>query len=144
MTTTEHTINDALAEVLKGTRSLWRPNGVVESEKLGAPRGNSKRPDVLVVEPGVSPVVVETEVMPALTVEQDALSRLGERLSTSGAAILSSLAVRMPVRFRDYSGASLQGQISGASDLEMALYTGGEPGGLRQVATVRLDSRRCS
>ena len=34
MATTEHTINDALAEVLVETRSLWQFKGVVRSENI--------------------------------------------------------------------------------------------------------------
>lgn len=34
MATTEHTINDALAEILMQTRSLWRLAGVVKAENI--------------------------------------------------------------------------------------------------------------
>lgn len=124
MPVTEHTINDALAEVLATTRSLWHSKGVVRSENTETLKGNARRPDILVTEPNVSPVVVETEVVPAVTVESDALSRLGEQLHSSGRRLLSSLAVRMPLRLRDHSGPSLKHEVATASDFEMALYTG--------------------
>jgi hypothetical protein len=73
MATTEHTINDALANVLGDTRRAWHENPIVRSENTGALKGNAKRPDILITEPNVSPVVIETEIEPALTVEQDAV-----------------------------------------------------------------------
>lgn len=127
MATTEHTINDALAEVLIETRSLWRFKGVVRSENIDILKGSGKRPDILISEPNVSPVIVETEVIPATSVEADATQRLGEQLFHSGRLILSSLAVRMPLRLRDHSGHSLMHELSTASDFEMALYTGENP-----------------
>ena len=81
MATTEHTINDALAELLRGTRRAWRTAHVVSSENTGMLVGSNKRPDILVLEPSVSPVVIETEVTPGTTVESDAIARLGELAS---------------------------------------------------------------
>lgn len=128
MGTTEHTINDALAGLLMETRGTWRTGNVVSSENTGMLVGTNKRPDILVIEPSVSPVAIETEVAPATTVESDAIDRLGELARTSGRPILSSIAVRLPQRLKMHSGTSLQNQLAGATDLEMALYTGSGPG----------------
>ena len=84
MTTTEHTINDALAEALRKTRRAWRGSNVIRSENMGMLKGSNLRPDILVLEANVSPVVIETEVLPAITVENDAKSRLGEQKRTTG------------------------------------------------------------
>ena len=127
MATTEHTINDALAALLRGTRRAWREGKVVTSEDTGQLKGTAKRPDILVVEPSVSPVVIETEVVPAVTVEADALSRLGAQMRTTGRTILSSVAVRLPERLRDKYASALQKDLASADDLEMALYTGSDP-----------------
>jgi len=127
MATTEHTINDALAELLRETRRAWRAAHVVSSENTGMLVGSSKRPDILVLEPSVSPVAIETEVVPAAKVESDAIDRLGERARTTGRAILSSIAVRLPGRLKMHSGSSLESQLAAATDLEMALYTGDAP-----------------
>jgi hypothetical protein len=40
-------------------------------------KGSTKRPDILIAEPHVSPVIVETEIAPAVSVEADARQRLG-------------------------------------------------------------------
>jgi len=127
MATTEQTINDALAGVLMETRSLWRYKGVIKSENVDVLKGSGKKPDILITEPNVSPVIVETEILPANSVESDAKQRLGEHLFPSGRRILSSLAVRLPVRLKDFSGQSLKDEILNISDFEMALYTGESP-----------------
>ena len=124
MPTTEHTINDALAAVLRGTRLAWREVNVVSSENTGMLKGSSKRPDILVTEANVSPVVIEIEVLPATTVERDAINRLSEKVRATGQTILSSIAVRLPQKLRTVSPAKLQTEIAEASDLDIALYTG--------------------
>ena len=58
-----------LAEVLRETRRTWQQSDVVRSENTGMLRGSNERPDILVTEPNVSPVVIETEILPAATVE---------------------------------------------------------------------------
>ena len=128
MARTEHTINDTLAELLRSTRRAWRNEKVVTSEDTGQLKGTAGRPDILVIEPNVCPVVIETEVFPAATVETEALSRLGAQMRTTGRKILSSIAVRLPDRLRKKYGNALEKDLASAVDLEMALYTGSTPG----------------
>src|SRR5665213_1919250 len=127
MPITEHTINDALADGLRQTRQVWRTSNVVNSENTGMLKGNSRRPDILVTEANVSPVVIEAEVLPAANVELEAVSRLGEQLRASGRTILSSIAVRLPIRLRATHGESLKSELATAKDLGMVLYTGSNP-----------------
>ena len=127
MATTEHTINDALAGVLRGTRRAWQQSNVVRSENTRMLKGSNERPDILVIEPTVSPVVIETEVLPAPTVESDAISRLGKQMRGTGRTILSSIAVCLPRRLRTKQGSRLQSELENASDIEMAIYTGSDP-----------------
>jgi hypothetical protein len=127
MPTTEHTINDALAAALRTTRSAWRDSEIVRSENTGMLRGSNERPDILVLEPNVSPVVIETEVLPAATVEIEAISRLGKNLRATGRTILSSVAVRLPVILRTKQGTRLKGELAASDSIEMVLYTGSDP-----------------
>ena len=127
MATHEHTINDALAGVLRETRRAWQQPNVVRSENTRMLKGSNERPDILVIESTVSPVVIETEVSPAATVESDAISRLGKQIRVTGRTILSSIAVRLPQRLRTKQGSCLQSELEDASDIEMALYTGSDP-----------------
>jgi hypothetical protein len=120
----EHTINDAVAAVLRKTRHAWHTSDVVSSENTGMLKGTHKRPDILVLESNVSPVVIETEVAPAASVESDAVSRLGQRIKKTGREILSSLAVRLPDRLRTTHPTKLYDAIAGAPDLEIALFVG--------------------
>jgi hypothetical protein len=113
--TTEHTINDALAGVLRETRRAWQFVNVVSSENTGMLKGSNKRPDILVLEANVSPVAIETEVIPAATVELEALARLGEQVTTTGRTILSSVAVRLPLRLRAKAGIALKTALSVAT-----------------------------
>src|ERR1700683_2145096 len=127
MKTLELTINDALAGVLRETRRTWHASDVVRSETTGMLKGSNRRPDILVIEANVSPVVIETEVLPAVTVELEAKSRLGEHVQATGRTILSSIAVRLRVRLRSKHGESLRKELASANDIEMALYTGSDP-----------------
>jgi hypothetical protein len=117
---TEHTINDAIARALIKTRHAWTAAKTVYAENTGMLKGGNKRADILIIEPNVSPVVIETEVFPALTVEHDARTRLGEVVRTSGRPILSSLAVRLPARLRT----SVEKHLETANDLQIALFSG--------------------
>ncbi|MDE2857670.1 MAG: hypothetical protein OXN94_07465 [Chloroflexota bacterium] len=124
MATTEHTINDAIAELLRKTRYAWRDSNVVRSESTQLLAGSpGSQPDILIAEPHTAPVVIESEVLPAVTVEADALAKLGEDLSGSGRTILSSIAVRLPQRFRGAQGRALTKAIESANDLDFALFT---------------------
>jgi hypothetical protein len=127
MATTEHTINDALATVLRETRRAWQAADVVSSENTGMVKGSTGRPDILVLEANVSPVAIETEVVPAQTVESEAIDRLGAKVSTTGRTILSALAVRLPAGLRKKHSAALQGDLRTAKNLEIAVYTGSSP-----------------
>jgi hypothetical protein len=124
MATTEHTMNDALAALLRETRRVWHDSGIVSSENTGMLKGSTKRPDILITEPNVSPVVIETEVFPAITVESDSIERLGQVIRKTGRTILSSIAVRLPLLLREKGGKALRDEIASADDLEMVLYTG--------------------
>jgi hypothetical protein len=124
LATTEPTINDALAGILRKTRRVWRDYSVVKSENTGVFKDKAKQPDILIVELNVSPVVIETEVFPATTVESEARGRLGEKLIETGRPILSSIAVRLPYRLRKKSGEALKRDLLDSIDFEMAIFTG--------------------
>lgn len=124
MATTEHTINDALAGLLRGTRKAWRDGDVVISENTRRLARSTERPDILVIEPQVSPVCIETEVEPATNVEKEAISRLGRKLDGDGNVILASIALRLPAHLRSKQGDALKDALANAHDMEMALFTG--------------------
>lgn len=89
-------------------------------------RDGPARPDILVIEPNVSPVAIEVEVLPAVSVESDAMSRLGNYISSTGRMILSTVAVRLPAQMRMKEGTSLLKELEKATNIEMALYSGSD------------------
>ena len=54
------------------------------------------------------------------------MSRLGKYTSGAGRTILSAIAVRLPARIRTKQGHLLLSEMTAATDLEMALYTGSD------------------
>ena len=124
MATTEHTMNDALATLLRKTKGAWSTAGVISSENTKTLKNSTGRPDILIQEPGISPVTIETEVLPAITVEPEARSRLGCQVATTGRPILASVAVRLPLRLRTMADSVLADELEKATDLEYALFTG--------------------
>lgn len=125
MATTEHTINDAIAELLRGTRWAWRGDDVVRSETTQL-LADSKmlQPDILIDELWIPPVVIESELMPAQGVEADALNRLGKEVVFLGAEVNSVIALRLPLRLKETSQRKLKRELRNADDFQFALYSG--------------------
>jgi len=101
MANSEISVNDKIADVLRSMNSDWRTHDHVSSENThGLAKKKALRPDILIIEPGVPTVCIETEYSPGLSVEADAASRIGEIAVKSGTVINTCLAVRIPARFK--------------------------------------------
>ena len=98
----ESIINDTLARFLRERCSL---SAVAETLQGG------RRPDIIVRLPE-GPVVLETELEPAPTVEADALSRLG--MEIDGQRVQNVFAVTVPGRLRSASQLHLYERMAGA------------------------------
>lgn len=123
MTLSEHTLNDALAELLDGMRRRWQ----VTAEPLGRIVGGAQRPDLLIREDGARALVIEHEKAPANSVEQDALERLGLTLR-GGGQIRAAIALRSPSALATSGdGATLREAWLEREDLEYALFHGHAP-----------------
>ena len=97
--TTEQVFNSVLGNVLRDKHPLWKEAiGVEQTHVLQGLAG--KQPDMILSPPGTSPVVIETEFMPATSVEEDAVSRLGKRLASDGRRIENVIALRVPSELR--------------------------------------------
>ena len=112
--TTENIFNFTLGEALRGKHPLWSEYIGVEQTQViqGSP---GKQIDILVSPPGSSPVVIETEFMPADTVEADAVSRLNEVLASDHRAIEHAIALRVPPHLRTVAQGGLSAAIESAS-----------------------------
>ena len=92
-TNSERSFNEALARVLWTKHPAWRERLTAEQHR--AVKGGGQ-PDLIVRNPLGAPVVLETEYIPARTVEQDAIARLGRELADSGYAVEQCIALRAP------------------------------------------------
>ena len=109
--------NSVLGDVLRGKHPLWLDAiGVEQTHVLQGSAG--KQPDLILSPPGTSPVVVETEFIPAATVEEDAVSRLGKHLASDGRRIENVIALRVPAELRTVE----QGGIADAIRLARFTY----------------------
>src|SRR5690349_14354081 len=101
MANSELSVNDQIAAAFREINTDWRIFDHVSSENTEALlKKKALRPDILILEPGVPPICLETEFEPAVTVETDAASRLGEISSKTGAMIQVVLAIKIPTRFK--------------------------------------------
>ena len=125
-TNSERSFNEALARVLRTKHPRWRRDLAAEQHR--AVKGGGQ-PDLIVRDPRGAPVVVETEYVPARTVEQDAIARLGRELAGSGEAVEQCLALRAPVSLQHAPQAALDEQTARAA-YEYCLFSrAGDAGG---------------
>ena len=73
-----------------------------------------KRPVIIVNHPGSLPVIIESEFEPARTVEEDARSRLGSKLSTDGRRIEQVIALKIPSSIATVKQQHLEEELSTA------------------------------
>ena len=112
--TTEKAFNFALSTVLRKKHPLWGDN--ISAEQTQVIQGMAGRtPDLLLSLSGWSPVVIETEFMPAATVEIDAKSRLRNVLSDTSNPIEHSIAVRIPAALKSVKQSELEKAIEDAN-----------------------------
>ncbi len=98
--TSEQALNACLSTALaKRFTSGWR----MQAESTGVLSAQTaKQPDIVARPPGWRPVLIETEYHPAREVEEDAITRLGERYSPEfgGVPVDQAVAVRIPEALR--------------------------------------------
>ncbi len=102
----EPQLNVLLAKALEQRHPRWK----VGAEQTRTIRGSAGlRPDLLIEHPNGQPLIIETEISPATSVEQDAGSRLGAILEPDGNLVEQVVALRIPRTLtfveRDLSGA---------------------------------------
>ena len=95
---TEKSVNTILAEIL---RPMFARAKVAGEDTGSVTENSSLQLDLLITAPGRSPVSIETEFMPARTVEVDALSRLGKTAKRDSKTIEAAIAVRYPEKLRN-------------------------------------------
>ena len=121
----ESQLNGRIATLLGRMAPRWRVYG----ENRGAFQGSQRQPDILIVQPGAQPVVIENEYLPAHTVEAEARDRLGESLDASvvhaSGRINAAIALRSPTDLHDCAGLDdVDAMLTQGVTLEYALITG--------------------
>ena len=92
--TNEIAFNVRLLDVLQTKHPRWRDHVGVEQRNVF--RETALQPDIVIRPPGGVPVILETEFMPARSVEADATARLGKFLEYNGDLIEQTIAVQVP------------------------------------------------
>ena len=123
-TNSERSFNEALARVLRTKNPRWQTQLTAEQHRAVKGRG---MPDLIVRNPRGAPVVVETEYLPARTVEQDAVSQLGRELADSGVAIEQCAALRAPKALQEAPQVELD-ERTGQATYEYCLFSRGRDG----------------
>ena len=124
----ENQLNGRLATLLGRANPRWSVRG----ENIGAFLGSQRQPDILVVQSGNRPVVIENEYLPARSVEDDAVARLGESLNAGVVAasgqVNAVIALKSPTELRDCVGLDdVDAMLHSGVTLEYALYAGHDP-----------------
>ena len=96
-------------------------------KNTGMLKGSNERPDILVIESTVSPVVIETEVSPAATVESGRNITSWETDTCYGKDNFIIYCRALAPEMRTKQGSCLQSELENASDIQMAIYTGSDP-----------------
>ncbi|MCQ3806017.1 MAG: hypothetical protein OXB92_11920 [Acidimicrobiaceae bacterium] len=121
--TRETTVNDYLAAALNSKHPRWSVEA--ESTRVLADHP-SKAPDIVVRMPGGMSVILETEYLPAATVESDASGRLGKNLLETGETVEQVVAVRLPESLSRAPQAELAAAIA-QEDFDYCLLIGTRP-----------------
>jgi hypothetical protein len=130
MANSESTINDSIAAAFRAINTDWQVYDHVSSENTESlSRKKALRPDILIVEPGVPPICIETEYEPAVSVEVDAASRLGEVATKTGGTIQAAFAIKIPSRFKKTSATKLLSELRKAQDFQYCVLSGSLPTG---------------
>ena len=118
----EPTFNLALAEVLRTKNPRWQDIGeLLGAEQLDVLLEGGK-PDIFVDHPEGAPVVIETEYMPARTVELEAQSRLNKTTKGTGKTIEQAIALRAPESLREVPQSKLIAAVQ-TTVFEYCLYS---------------------
>ena len=117
--THEHTLNVALGEVLDGLRHSW----ITRTEQIGQVLAGGGRPDILIEEASGWPVVIEAESSNHTSAENDAKTRLGRTVASTGRQIETAIALVYPPDLRTLEGPALRDAIDRTQNLQYALYT---------------------
>jgi hypothetical protein len=128
MATSELIVNEYLCTALRKRYKSWQVDGIISCENTGTLVGfTGQRPDLIVRDNPMAPVSIETEFLPAATVEGDATARLGKIYKPTGGTIHSAIAVRYPAKYRSLAGDNITKALEAEQAIEYCLLSGETP-----------------
>ena len=121
----ETQLNGRIATLLGRMAPRWTVSG----ENKGAFTGSEETPDILILQDGAQPVVIENRYLPARNIEESALNRLGNHLDASvvksSGQINAAIALRSPATINDCADLDeVDELLRQGITLEYALFTG--------------------
>jgi len=122
---TEPQINNALASALRGKHPDWTEENIF-SERTGVLyESEAFQPDIVFCPLSQRPIIIEAEVEPGHTVDQDAVRRIGTHLGKSAECIERVVSVVYPASLR-------QSKLSDIEDIHIkfALHSQARDGGI--------------
>ena len=117
---TEPALNSFVASALGDRLGGW----TVSAEATKTLTKAGLRPDI-VVDTGAAPVAIETEYFPGPQVEDDAIARIGEALSSTGRVIEVAVAARLPTALGEIAAAKVPAALDTSNDLEWCVWIEG-------------------
>jgi len=117
----EPTFNAKLTDILRRKNPRWRVDDSAVAEGGRILEGGGT-PDVFICPSHAAPIVVESEFMPARTVEEDAVARLGRKVRGGKTLIEQVVALRAPATVKETSAARLEEAIR-AAEFEYCLFS---------------------
>ena len=124
MATTEIVLNEYIGAELRKKYTRWTVAGIVSAENTGVFTSSGKRPDIVVTDNHASPVCIETEFVPAVTVEADAKARLGQIYLPTGSKITCAFAVRIPAGYKEMKSAAIEASLGAEAGFEYCVFFG--------------------
>ena len=118
--TNEVAFNAVFLQALLQITPKWKTTS--GAEQVGVLENQQLQPDMTIRTPGGHTVVVESEYVPAHTVENDAINRLGEKFYSSNTHVDTVVALRIPKTLQE-SNVELMKAISNAS-FQFCVFTG--------------------
>ncbi len=110
----EGEFNTNLSEILRSKNPRWRKGNFVNGEAIGSLNQAGATPDILIAPPNTLPVIIESEYLPARTVEEDAIGRLGRVVKSTNTRIEQVIALRAPAEIKNAQPAKLKTAILSA------------------------------
>lgn len=116
----EPALNSFVASALGDRLGGW----IVSAEATQTLTKAGLRPDI-VVNTGAVPIAIETEYYPGPQVEDDAISRIGKTLSSTGRVIEVAVAARLPIALGEIGAVEIPAALAARDDLEWCVWIEG-------------------